>query len=77
MSFINHCKAAGASVSPNGITSHSNEPYQVQKVVSVMKVDFCKCVGFPQGIEEIRNEGKRITILLADLVKPTIVNTKS
>jgi len=41
------------------------------------KVNFCECTGFLQGIEEIRNEGKRIMILLADLVKHTMADTKS
>jgi len=79
-----------AFVSPNGITSHLNEPLlsveggfpfftfcYANKVVSMMQVNFCECMGFAWCIKEVRNKRKWIMILLANLVKPTIVNTRS
>jgi len=47
------------------------------KVVSMMEVNFHECTGFLQCIKQVRNKGKRVMILLADFVKPTIINTKS
>jgi len=47
------------------------------KVVGVIEVNFCECTGFLQCIKQVRDEWKRITILLADFVKSMIVDTKS
>ena len=49
----------------------------VNKVVSVTKVDFGIGVGFLQGVEEVGDEGKRITVFLCDLVEPAVVHTQS
>jgi hypothetical protein len=49
----------------------------VNKVVGMMKVDFGVDVGFPWGIKEVGDEGKRISIFLGDLVEPMVVHAQS
>jgi hypothetical protein len=44
-------------------------------VIGVTKVDFGVGVGFLQGIEEVRDEGKGIMVFLGDLVEPAVVHT--
>jgi hypothetical protein len=44
------------------------------KVIGMTKVDFGVGVGFPQGIEEIRDKGKGISVFLGDLIEPVIVH---
>ena len=47
------------------------------KVVSVMKVDFGVGAGFPWGVEEVRDEGKGISVFLGNLVEPAVVHAQS
>jgi hypothetical protein len=46
-------------------------------VIGVTKVDFGVGAGFPQGVEEVRDEGKRISVFLGDLVEPMVVHAQS
>jgi hypothetical protein len=46
-------------------------------VIGVTKVDFGVSVGFPQGIEEVGDEGKGILVFLGDLVEPMVVHAQS
>jgi hypothetical protein len=41
------------------------------KVIGVTKVNFGVGAGFPQGVEEVGDEGKGISVFLGDLVEPT------
>ena len=41
------------------------------------KVDFGVGAGFPWGIEEVRDEGKGISVFLGDLVEPAVVHAQS
>jgi hypothetical protein len=41
----------------------------------MMKVDFGVGAGFPQGVEEVGDEGKGISVFLGDLVEPAVVHT--
>jgi hypothetical protein len=46
------------------------------KVIGMTKVDFRVGVGFPQGVEEVGDEGKGISVFLGDLVEPMVVHTQ-
>jgi hypothetical protein len=41
-------------------------------VIGVTKVDFGVGAGFLRGIEEVRDEGKGISVFLGDLVEPAV-----
>jgi hypothetical protein len=45
--------------------------------MGVMKVNFGVGAGFPQGVEEVGDEGKGISVFLGDLVEPAVVHTQS
>jgi hypothetical protein len=42
----------------------------------MMKVDFGVGAGFPWGVEEVRDEGKGISVFLGDLVEPMVVHAQ-
>jgi hypothetical protein len=46
------------------------------KVISVTKVDFGVGAGFPQGIKEVGDKGKGISVFLGDLVEPAVVHAQ-
>jgi hypothetical protein len=46
------------------------------KVIGVMKVDFGVSAGFPQGIEEVGDEGTGILVFFGDLVEPVVVHVE-
>jgi hypothetical protein len=46
----------------------------VNKVIAITKVNFGVGAGFLQGIEEVGDEGKEISVFLGDLVEPTVVH---
>jgi hypothetical protein len=48
----------------------------VNKVIGVMQVDFGVGAGFLQGVEEVRDEGKGISVFLGDLVEPVVVHAQ-
>jgi hypothetical protein len=46
-------------------------------VIGVTKVDFGVGAGFPQGVEEVGDEEKGISVFLGDLVEPVVVHAQS
>jgi hypothetical protein len=42
--------------------------------MGMMKVNFGVGAGFPQGIEEVRDKRKEISVFLGDLIEPVIVH---
>ena len=46
------------------------------KVVGMLKIDLCIKSGFPWCIQEVRDQGKWVTILLGNLVETTVVDAK-
>jgi hypothetical protein len=46
-------------------------------VIGVTKVNFGVGAGFPWGVEEVRDEGKGISVFLGHLVEPAVVHAQS